>query len=356
MNSEELRAEEPEPGSMPRRSETTAPESPAETSSMTFPPPLTTLPAPEPISMGANVAVFPSRAKLQSQRRIEPINRAVVSDRSRAFLRQHFPGVSVHDWNDWKWQVRNRIRRARRAREDHRPHRRRARERDPAHRQPADRDHALLPLAALADRSDAAAAAHPHPGRRRVRPGARRGPRPAAARTTTPRCPASSTATPTACCSSPPASARPTAATAPARRMVGETNGEYSFSTSQWEKAAQYIEAHPEIRDCLLSGGDPLSIGDDKLEWLLNRLRSIKHLEFIRIGTKIPVVMPQRVTLKLTRMLKQFHPLWMSHPLHPPRRTDARDGRGLRPPCRCRHPARHRRPCCSRASTTTSPS
>jgi lysine 2,3-aminomutase len=101
-------------------------------------------------------------------------------------------------------------------------------------------------------------------------------------------------------------------------RMVGETNGEYSFNISNWEKAAQYIEAHPEIRDCLLSGGDPLSIGDDKLEWLFNRLRSIKHLEFIRIGTKIPVVMPQRITPKLTKMLKKFHPLWMSiHFTHP---------------------------------------
>jgi lysine 2,3-aminomutase len=101
-------------------------------------------------------------------------------------------------------------------------------------------------------------------------------------------------------------------------RMVGETNGEYSFSVSQWEKAAQYIEAHPEVRDCLLSGGDPLSIGDDKLEWLLDRLRRIKHLEFLRIGTKIPVVMPQRITRKLARMLKRFHPLWMSiHFTHP---------------------------------------
>jgi lysine 2,3-aminomutase len=101
-------------------------------------------------------------------------------------------------------------------------------------------------------------------------------------------------------------------------RMVGETNGEYSFSVGHWEKAAQYIEAHPEIRDCLLSGGDPLSIGDDKLEWLLNRLRRIPHLEFIRIGTKIPVVMPQRITRRLVRILKQFHPLWMSiHFTHP---------------------------------------
>jgi lysine 2,3-aminomutase len=101
-------------------------------------------------------------------------------------------------------------------------------------------------------------------------------------------------------------------------RMVGETNGEYSFSTNQWEKAAQYIEAHPEIRDCLLSGGDPLSISDEKLDWLLTRLRKIPHLEFIRIGTKIPVVMPQRITENLCNVLKKHHPIWMSiHYTHP---------------------------------------
>ncbi len=101
-------------------------------------------------------------------------------------------------------------------------------------------------------------------------------------------------------------------------RMVGNPGGEYTFSVSQWEKAAQYIETHPEIRDCLLSGGDPLTIADDKLEWLLARLRSIKHLEFIRIGTKVPVVLPQRITPQLCRMLKRYHPLWMSiHFTHP---------------------------------------
>lgn len=100
-------------------------------------------------------------------------------------------------------------------------------------------------------------------------------------------------------------------------RLVGG-GAEYTFNLSQWEKAAQYIEAHPEIRDCLLSGGDPLTIGDDKLEWLLNRLRGIKHLEFIRIGTKVPVVMPQRITPQLIKILKKFHPLWMSiHFTHP---------------------------------------
>lgn len=100
-------------------------------------------------------------------------------------------------------------------------------------------------------------------------------------------------------------------------RMVGG-GGETTFSIRQWEGALAYIESHPEIRDVLLSGGDPLTIADDKLDWLLTRLRAIKHVEFIRIGTKVPVVLPQRVTKDLTRMLRKHHPLWMSiHFTHP---------------------------------------
>ena len=95
-------------------------------------------------------------------------------------------------------------------------------------------------------------------------------------------------------------------------RMVGEAGGEYTFSKTQWDKALGYIEAHPEIRDVLISGGDPLTIGDDKLDYLLGRLRAIKHIEFVRLGTKVPVVLPQRVTKALTKMLKKHHPLWMS--------------------------------------------
>ena len=101
-------------------------------------------------------------------------------------------------------------------------------------------------------------------------------------------------------------------------RLVGNPGGEYQFSVKQWEKALQYLEAHTEVRDVLLSGGDPLSIGDDKLDWLLGRLRAIKHIEFLRIGTKIPVVLPQRITKSLVKMLKKHHPLWMSlHITHP---------------------------------------
>jgi lysine 2,3-aminomutase len=101
-------------------------------------------------------------------------------------------------------------------------------------------------------------------------------------------------------------------------RMVGQAGGEYQFSTRQWDQALAYIEAHPEIRDVLLSGGDPLTIGDDKLDYLLGRLRAIPHVEFVRLGTKVPTVLPMRVTRELTRMLRKHHPLWMSiHVTHP---------------------------------------
>ncbi|MBM3569390.1 MAG: KamA family radical SAM protein [Alphaproteobacteria bacterium] len=101
-------------------------------------------------------------------------------------------------------------------------------------------------------------------------------------------------------------------------RMVGNAGGEYHFSVPQWEKALDYIEATPTIRDVLLSGGDPLTLADEKLDYLLGRLRRIKHVEFVRIGTKQPVVLPQRITPAFTRMLKKHHPLWMSlHFLHP---------------------------------------
>lgn len=100
-------------------------------------------------------------------------------------------------------------------------------------------------------------------------------------------------------------------------RLVGHT-GEYHFNTAQYERALEYIAQHSEIRDVLISGGDPLTMGDDRLEWLLSRLQAIPHVEFLRIGTKVPAVLPQRITPALTDMLRRFHPLWMSiHFMHP---------------------------------------
>jgi len=100
-------------------------------------------------------------------------------------------------------------------------------------------------------------------------------------------------------------------------RMVGHHGG-YSTNLARWEDAIAYIERTPTVRDVLLSGGDPLTLSDESLAWLLSRLRQIRHVEFLRIGTKVPVVLPQRITPALTRMLKKFHPLWISiHFTHP---------------------------------------
>ena len=68
----------------------------------------------------------------------------------------------------------------------------------------------------------------------------------------------------------------------------------------------------------LVSGGDPLALSDDRLDWLLGQLRSIPHVEFVRLGTKMPAVLPQRITPQLCRVLRKYHPLWMSlHFTHP---------------------------------------
>ena len=100
-------------------------------------------------------------------------------------------------------------------------------------------------------------------------------------------------------------------------RLVGH-QGEHPFQLDLWEKAIAYIAENVQIRDVLLSGGDPLTLSDKKLQWLLSRLRRIPHVEMLRIGTKAPVVIPQRITPEMVRMLKRFHPLWISvHVTHP---------------------------------------
>jgi lysine 2,3-aminomutase len=100
-------------------------------------------------------------------------------------------------------------------------------------------------------------------------------------------------------------------------RIVGGGKGS-PVNAAQWEKAMDYIERTPAVRDVLLSGGDPLTLSDEVLEWLISRVRKIPHVELLRIGTKVPVVLPQRITPALVRMLRKYHPLWMSiHFTHP---------------------------------------
>lgn len=100
-------------------------------------------------------------------------------------------------------------------------------------------------------------------------------------------------------------------------RMVGKT-GEYHFNRAQYERAIEYIAATPTIRDVLISGGDPFTMSDDRIDWLLEQLQAIPHVEFVRMGTKVPAVLPQRITPDFCAMLRRHHPLWVSvHFMHP---------------------------------------
>ena len=81
------------------------------------------------------------------------------------------------------------------------------------------------------------------------------------------------------------------------RRFAGQKDG--SVPTDQVEQCLEYIRNHPEVRDVLLSGGDALLISDERLEYIISQLRAIPHVEIIRIGSRTPVVMPQRITPEL---------------------------------------------------------
>jgi len=111
-------------------------------------------------------------------------------------------------------------------------------------------------------------------------------------------------------------------------RLVSNASG-YDFHP-EFDRQIEYIASHPEIRDVLLSGGDPLLFNDEKLEFLLTRLRAIPHVEFLRIGTRIPIFLPQRITPELCAMLRQFHPLFLSVHTNHPREltTEVRDALG----------------------------
>jgi lysine 2,3-aminomutase len=111
-------------------------------------------------------------------------------------------------------------------------------------------------------------------------------------------------------------------------RLVSNATG-YDFHP-QFDQQLDYIRRTPQIRDVLLSGGDPLLLSDSKLEHLLQRLRDIPHVEFIRIGSRIPVFLPQRITPEFCAMLKRFHPLFLSiHSNHPRElTTEVRDALG----------------------------
>lgn len=255
--------------------------------------------------------LFPATVK--ERERVAPFPQ---SERSRSFRRRWFPDASASDWNDWRWQVRNRIRdltglaRIIQLSDD---------ERDAVARHEGPLPVGITPyyasLLSEADPTQPLRRTHIPVGREYLRSrGELDDPLDEDHHAVVPglvhRYPDRVLFLTTGFCST-------YCRYCTRSRMVGG-GGEYTFSLAQWQRAIDYIASHPEIRDVLLSGGDPLTIATDKLEWLLSRLRAIPHVEFVRIGTKVPVVLPQRVTRDLARMLRRYHPLWMSlHFTHP---------------------------------------
>jgi lysine 2,3-aminomutase len=239
-----------------------------------------------------------------------------VSPDSRAFRRTVFPAASIAEWNDWHWQLRHRIRRLEQL--------------SPILELTMDemtavlRHRGTLPLAitpyyaSLLDPDDST-----QPLRRTVvpvndeyirSPGEDVDPLAEEADSPVPglvhRYPDRVLFLVTHFCST-------NCRYCTRSRMVGLEQGQ-AGTRRRWQQVIEYIENTPRVRDVLVSGGDPLTLSDEKIEWLLSRLRKIPHVELIRIGTKVPVVLPQRITPSLVRIIKRYHPLWMSiHFTHP---------------------------------------
>jgi lysine 2,3-aminomutase len=99
-------------------------------------------------------------------------------------------------------------------------------------------------------------------------------------------------------------------------RIVGDPSA--TFSRAEFEMQLEYLKRTPQVRDVLLSGGDPLVLAPKILEEILSRLREIPHIEIVRIGSRVPVFLPMRITDELCDMLQKYHPLWMNiHVNHP---------------------------------------
>ncbi len=255
--------------------------------------------------------------KIEARAHRQAALRFAVGPETRAFYRRFYPGTSTIEWNDWRWQMRARIRTLE---ELARIFRLSRDERSAVERHEGSLPVGITPyyasLMSLTDPREPLRRTHIMTGDEYIRlPGEDDDPLGEDHDTVAPglvhRYPDRVLFLTTGTCST-------YCRYCTRARVVGNPGGEYQFSTRQWEQALAYLEAHTEVRDVLLSGGDPLTLGDDKLDWLLGRLRAIRHIEFIRIGTKMPVVTPQRVTKNLVQILRKHHPLWMSlHFTHP---------------------------------------
>ena len=242
--------------------------------------------------------------------------RFVVSPASNEFRKHHFPGVKTAEWNDWRWQNRNRIRSLAQLTS--------LIEVTADEAAAIERHKGPLPVGVTPYYMSLIDATNPLQGLRRTTiptlaefdrtPGEQDDPLGEDGHSPVPglvhRYPDRVLLLVTNFCSV-------YCRYCTRARLVG-ASGERALRKADIDRAIEYIAATPTVRDCLISGGDPLSLDDERLEYVLARLRAIPHLEFIRIGSKQPVVQPMRVTPALTKMLRRYHPLWMSlHFTHP---------------------------------------
>jgi lysine 2,3-aminomutase len=111
------------------------------------------------------------------------------------------------------------------------------------------------------------------------------------------------------------------------KRMVGDAD--FFMNKSELQKGIDYLAGTPAIRDVLLTGGDPLVFNESNLEWLLSRIRAIPHIEIIRIGSRMPVKLPFRITDDLCEILARYHPLWLNTHFNHPKELTAEAGEAL---------------------------
>lgn len=111
------------------------------------------------------------------------------------------------------------------------------------------------------------------------------------------------------------------------KRMVGDS--EMMLRKDEIRAGIAYLREHPEIRDVLLTGGDPLTFSDKNLDWLLSELRAIPHIQLIRIGSRVPVKLPYRITPELCAVLEKYHPLWLNTHFNSPKELTADAAEGL---------------------------
>ncbi len=276
---------------------------------------------PSSASAEQTLSTFPQSVPYQVKRQPPRLvsvarTRFVVSPAANAFRKRFFPDAKTADWNDWRWQNRNRIRSLEQL---ERFVRVTDEEREAIRRHEGPLPIGLTPYyMSLLDPEDAS-----QPLRRTVVPTlsefrvtAGEEDDPLGEDHTSPvpglvhRYPDRVLLLVTNFCSV-------YCRYCTRARLVG-ASGERALKKGDIDRALEYIRQTPAVRDVLISGGDPLSLDEERLEYIVGQLRAIPHVEFVRIGSKQPVVQPMRITPTLTRMLRKYHPLWMSlHFTHP---------------------------------------